>query len=84
MMKKVCREIKLRKFKTELNKDILAKWDGNEFMVIYDDGTTEHCICKSELYNCLSKDHIKGIRYIFDMNDRICISRDIIIDLDKI
>lgn len=84
MIKKVCRQIKLKKFKTELNEDILSKWDGNEFMVIYNDGTTNHCLCKSELYRCLEKDHIKPIRYIFDMNDRIYVSRDIIIDLDKI
>ena len=81
-MKSVCRKLKLRKFRTDFNKEVVDNWRGNEFLVIYSDGTTEHCICKSELYDCLSKDHIKGIRYIFDMTDRICVSRDIVINTD--
>lgn len=81
-MKVVCRKLQLRKYRTEFNKESVDKWAGNEFLVVYSDGTTEHCIAKYELYSCLEKDHIKPIRYIFDMTDRICVSRDIIIKTD--
>lgn len=79
-MKKVCRYLKLRKLKSGIQKESWEKLEGNEFIVIFQDGTTEHCISKYELYDCLEKDHIKSIRYIFDMTDRIAINRDILID----
>ena len=43
----------------------------------------EECSCCKEIYykddliNILSKDHIKPIRYIFSMSDRIIVDRDI-------
>lgn len=83
-MKQVCRYIKLRKLKSGIQKESWEKLAGNEFIVIFQDGTTEHCIEKYELYHCLEKDHIKPIRYIFDMTDRISINRDIIINTDEV
>ncbi len=83
-MKKVCRYLKLRKLKSGIQKESWEKLEGNEFIVIFQDGTTEHCLDKYELYSCLEKDHIKPIRYIFDMTDRISINRDIIININEI
>ena len=83
-MKKVCRYLKLIKLKSGIQKESWEKLEGNEFIVIFQDGTTEHCITKYELYNLLEKDHIKPIRYTFDMTDRIAINRDIIINIDEI
>ena len=83
-MKQVCRYLKLRKLKSGIQKESWEKLEGNEFIVIFSDGTIEHCIGKYELYSCLEKDHIKPIRYIFDMTDRIVINRDVIIDTEVI
>ena len=79
-MKKIYRYLKLRKLKSGVSKEIWEKLEGNEFLVWYDDGTTDHCLCKQELYHCLEKDHIKPIRYVFDMTDRIIVSREAVID----
>lgn len=83
-MKSICREIKLRKLKSGIMTESWEALAGNEFIVVFSDGTTEHCLNKSELYSCLEKDHIKHIRYIFDMTDRIVLERNIIINTDNI
>lgn len=80
-MKKICRTIKLKKFKSMVDLDRI---DGYEYVVCFDDNTYKWCLSKSELRQCLENDHIKSIRYIFDMNDGIIISRDILIDTDEI
>lgn len=83
-MKKVCRKIKLRKLKCEVSKELLEKEIGNESIVLYWDNTYKHCIHKDELYDVLEKDHIKRIRYVFDMTDRIIVDRDILIETDEV
>ena len=81
-MKKICRKLKLRKFKTEIMEKI--NLPSLDYIVLFQDGTYEYCIGKDEVYSLLEKDHIKHIKCIFDMNDRFCIDRDIIIDTDAI
>ena len=49
----------------------------NEFLVLFKDGTCKEIYYKDDLINILSKDHIKPIRYIFSMSDRIIVDRDI-------
>lgn len=83
-MKKVCRYLKLRKMKSAILQESLKKLEGNDFIIIFQNGTTECCTSKYELYNYLEKDHIKPIRYIFDMTDRISIERNVIIDTNEI
>lgn len=83
-MKKICRTIKLMKFKSKLNEDSVKNLEGTEFIVCFDNGKYERCICKEEVRNFLEKDHINPIRYIFDMTDRILIRRDILIDTDEV
>ena len=81
-MKKICRTLKLRKYKTELMEKMNLK--SIDYMVIFTDGTWQYCIGEDEVYSLLAKDHIKSIRYIFDMNDRIIVERNILIDTDII
>ena len=83
-MKKICRKIKLRKLKSGIQAESWKALEGTDFLVVFSDGTTEHCLNKNELYNCLSKDHIKNIRYIFDMTDRIVLDKTVIIDTDNV
>lgn len=83
-MKKICRTIKLMKFKSRLNEDSIKNIEGTEFIVCFNDNTWKYCICKEEVRELLEKDHIKSIRYIFDMTDRIIINRDILIDTDEV
>lgn len=81
-MKKVCRTIKLRKYKTDVITDYINKNNLNTYVVCFDNDSWKYCLSKDELYNILEKDHIKPIRYIFDIQDRIIIDRNILIDLD--
>ena len=83
-MKKICQTIKLRKFKTEINKDSLKNWEGHEFYILYQDKTWEWAICREEVLSALEKDHIQPIKYIFDAMDRIIVDRNILIDFDNI
>lgn len=54
-MKKICRTIKLRKYKSFVNKEILDKIDGYEYIVCFDDNTYKSCLGKMELRECLEK-----------------------------
>lgn len=81
-MKKICRTIKLRRFKCLVNKEEINKLGGYEFIVCFDDNTYKWCLSKSELYRCLEQDHIKGIRYVFDVLDRMIIDRDVLIEIN--
>ena len=83
-MKKICRTIKLRKFASLLEDLTLSKIQGNEFIVCFDDHTYKWCLSKNELRECLERDHIKGVRYAFDVTDRIIIVRDVLINTDEI
>lgn len=83
-MKKIIQTIKLRKFRTELNKSNLKGITDNDFLVWYKDGTCERAYSKYDLINILEKDHIKPIQYIFEMNDRIIVDRDIKINVEDI
>ncbi len=76
-MKKICRKLTLRRLKCEINRKELDKIISQESIVLYYDNTYRYCIHKDELYDALEKDHIKRIRYIFDMTDRIIVDRDI-------
>ena len=84
MIKKICRKIKIKKLKSGVMAETWETLAGNDFIVIFSDGTTKRCIDREELYNCLEKDHIKRIHYIFDMTDRIILERDIIINTEEV
>lgn len=79
-MRKIIQTIKLRKLKTEFNKEIIEAQNENEFLVWFKDGTCKKVNFKDDLINILSKDHIKPIKYIFSMADRIIVDRDILIN----
>lgn len=83
-MKKIIQTIKLRKFKTGLSKEIQRMIEGDDFLVLYKDDTVKYIYTKDDLIEELEKDHIKPIKYIFDMSDRIILDRDIKIDITKI
>lgn len=83
-MKKICRVLKLHKYRGLVSKETQSNLDNHEFMVLFEDHTFKHCISKFEVYSYLERDHIKPILYIFDMYDRIIVSRDILIDTDHI
>ena len=82
-MKNICRQIKLRKYRSELTEDICKETDGTEFIILYDDGKWS-LDDTWDVRKALENDHIRGIHYIFDINDRITISRNVIIDTDAI
>lgn len=83
-MKKIIQTIKLRKFKANLSPESIELLEGNEFLIWYKDGTTKDIFLKDDLIEALENDHIKPIKYIFDMSDRIILDRDIKIDITKI
>lgn len=83
-MKKIIQTIKLRKFKTNLSQESIKLIEGNEFLIWYEDGTIKEVFLKDDLIEELENEHIKPIRYIFDMSDRIILDRDIKIDITKI
>lgn len=83
-MKKICKTIKLMKFRSKLNEDSIKNIEGTEFLVCFDDNKYEHVYFKYDLVKLLEKDHIRGIRYIFDFTDRIIIRRDVLIDIDEV
>ena len=83
-MKKIIQTIKLRKFKTNLSQESIELLEGNEFLIWYKDNTVKVIYLKEDLIFELENDHIKPIKYIFDMSDRIILDRDIKIDITKI
>ena len=84
-IKKLFQTIKLKKFKTDLNREVINKTlEGNEFLVWFRDNTCEEVYCKDDLIRILEKDHIKSVRYIFDMTDRIIVNRDIHVNIEEI
>ena len=88
-MKKIIQTIKLRKFRTELNKSSLKGFTDNDLVEIrlvdkHCNGTCERAYSKYDLINILEKDHIKPIQYVFEMNDRILVDRDIKIDIKEV
>lgn len=74
-MRKLIQTITLRKYKTKIIED--AELYDEDYLVWYKDNTCENAPSGSELMKILSKDHIKPIRYIFNMSDRIILDRDI-------
>lgn len=76
-MKKLFQTIKLRKLKTEMNEESINKMCEGEYLVLFQDNTCQQVMFKDDLMRILEKDHIKPVRYIFSMADRICIDRDI-------
>lgn len=83
-MKKIIQIIKLRKFKTGLSKETQRMLEGDDFLVLYKDDTVKQIYTKDDLIEELENDHIRPIRYIFDMSDRIILDRDIQVDITKI
>lgn len=83
-MKKICRTIKLMKFRSRLNEDSIKNIEGTEFVVCFDNRKYIRAYDKDDLRRLLERDHINPIRYIFDITDRIIISRDILIDTDEV
>ena len=84
MLKKIAQTIKLRKYKTKIIEESLKLHPSNEYLVWYRDGVAEDVWNKEELINILERDHIRPIRYIFDMTDRIILDRDIKVDIENI
>lgn len=83
-MKKICRTIKLRKFKTKLNEESLKDIEGTEFIVCFSNNKWLYAWGKEDLRSLLERDHINPISRIFDMTDRITINRDVLIDVDEV
>ena len=84
-MKKIIQTIKLRRFKSNIDKSSIKMFiNDNHFLCYYKDGSCEEIYSKYDLINRLEKDHIKPIRYVFDMTDRIIIDRDIKINVEDI
>ena len=79
-MKKLFQTIKLKKLKTEINEESINKMCEGEYLVLFQDNTCQQVMFKDDLMRILEKDHIKPVRYIFSMADRICIDRDIKIE----
>lgn len=78
-MKKIVQTIKLRKLKTEVNKEFINGLNENCYLVWFKDNTCEEINSKDDLIRLLEKDHIKPIRYVFSMADRILVDRDILV-----
>ena len=83
-MKKVCRTIKLRKYKCKINEDSIKQQENKEFIVCFSDGKYQSVYDTWDLRYLLEKDHIRKIHYIFDLTDRIIIDRDILINTDNL
>ena len=83
-MKKICRTIKLRKFKTTVDEKSINKFDNHMYMVCFDDNKWHMVWDKYDLRKLLEKDHIRPIRYIFDLNDGITIDRNVSINTDEV
>lgn len=47
-----------------------------DYLVWFKDNSCQECYTKDNLIKLLEKDHIKPIRYIFNMSDRIIVDRD--------
>lgn len=83
-MRKIIQTIKLRRLKTEVNKKGIEEMCEGNYLVLFKDNTCEEVYCKDVLINILSRDHIKPVRYVFSMADRIIVDRDIHINTDEI
>lgn len=83
-MKRICRTIKLMKFRSKLNEDSIKNLEGIEFIVCFDDGKYIGACDTYDLRKLLERDHINPIRYIFDITDRIMVRRDVLIDTDEV
>lgn len=80
-MKKIIQTIKLRKYKTKIVEEALKLHPSHSYLIWYKDGTAQAVDFKDDLIEVLEKDHIRPIRYIFDMTDRIILDRDIKVEL---
>lgn len=83
-MKKLIQTIKLRRLKTEVNKEIIEEMCEGDYLVWFKDNSCQECYIKDDLIRLLEKDHIKPIRYIFNMSDRIIVDRDIHINTEEV
>lgn len=83
-MKKICRTIKLIKLKSELNEESISKWENHEFIVCFSNNKWCMACDKYDLRKMLERDHINPICYIFDITNRIIISRDVLINTDDL
>lgn len=82
-MNKLIQTIKLRRLKTEVNKKFIEEVNKDSYLVLFRDNTCEEVCCKDDLINILSRDHIKPVRYVFSMADRIIVDRDIHINEEE-
>lgn len=83
-MKKICRTIKLMKFKSEIGGAVFKGLENTEFIVCFRDNTYKYCTNKWDLRIILEHDHIKRVAYIFDITDRIVVDRNVLIDTDSL
>lgn len=81
-MKKILQALKLKSFRTEVNKDWIDKVYAEQMIVCFQDGTWDEVYSKEELIDVLRKDHIKPIRYVFNTADKFVIDRDLLVKLD--
>lgn len=83
-MKKICRTIKLLKYKTKINEEFIGEFDNHKFIVCFNDNKWLFACDKYDLRKFLERDHIRPIRYIFDLTNRIIIDRDVLINTDEV
>ena len=82
-MKNICRTIKLHKYRCKVTEDICKETDGTSFMIIYKDNKWKMGDSFDVRY-ALEHDHIRPVNYIFDMNDRIIVRKDVLINTDEL
>lgn len=61
-MKKLIQTIKLRRLKTEVNKECIEKMCEGDYLVWFKDNSCKECYTKDDLIRLLEKDHIKPIK----------------------
>ena len=81
-MKNICRKITLHKYRCKVTEDICKETDGTEFLIVYKDNKWQVGDSIDVRY-ALEQDHIRPVYYVFDMNDRITVRKDILIDTDE-
>lgn len=67
--------IELIKTRKEYREELLEKQEKQK--------NKQECYTKDDLIRLLEKDHIKPIRYIFNMSDRIIVDRDIRLNIEE-
>jgi hypothetical protein len=83
MRKKIAQTIKLRSFKSQIERTGIDLFSDSYF-VLFRDGTYVFCADKTDLVRALENDHIKPVKYVVQRNDLIYLDRDILVDIDEV